>query len=277
MDMSPSTFVRILTFCTALPVLLSGCVTLLGKPAPDFVETTTGMEFVFVKGGTYQMGDAVDGRKREIPVHTVTLQDFAVGMYEVTFGQYDQFCDETGREKPSDNEWGRGERPVINVSWDDANAFAVWLSAKTGLNFSLPSESQWEYFARAGTTSRYWTGDTLPKNIANCQECGSAFDNRMTAPVGSFKPNPWGLYDTAGNVAEWTLDDLHMSYQNAPADGSAWLAPNSDTKIYRGGAWSYPVTGLSASARDWEKRDAKHHDIGFRLIVTGLPLQAAGK
>ncbi|MCK4509931.1 MAG: SUMF1/EgtB/PvdO family nonheme iron enzyme, partial [Desulfuromonadales bacterium] len=246
-------------------------------PTADYIEPTTGMEFVFIKGGTFQMGDASDGQPRETPVHSVTLKDFATGMYEVTFDQYDKFCKATGREKSSDLNWGRGNRPAIYVSWEDAQAFAEWMSTETGLNFSLPSESQWEYFARAGTTSRYWTGGSLEKNKANCRECGSKWDNRMTAPVGSFRPNQWGLYDTAGNVAEWTLDDWHQGYEGAPTDGSAWLGSGADEKIYRGGSWEYSIKELSSATRDWSSKSSRFNMVGFRLILNDFVLQKKNK
>lgn len=269
------TLALVLLASTAL--MLSGCAAMLGKPKADYVEPLTGTKFVFVKGGSFQMGDASDGTARETPVHNVTLGDFAVGIYEVTFEEYDRFCAATGREKPNDEGWGRANRPVINVSWEDANAYAEWLRNQSGLNISLPSEAQWEYFARAGTTGRFWTGDTLPPHQANCRDCGSEFDNRMTAPVGAFKPNPWNLFDTAGNVAEWTLDDWHSGYAGVPGDGSAWLDGDTDEKVYRGGAWDYPLNGLESATRDWAKRSDSFNTVGFRLVINDFVTQPKGK
>lgn len=243
------------------------CAPMITKTDPDFIEPLTSMEFVFIKGGVFKMGDPGTQNKRELPLHDVTLADLHVGMFEVTFAQYDEFCEATGQEKPSDEEWGRGNRPVTNVSWEDANAYAVWLSKETGLNFSLPSESQWEYFARSGSTKEYWTGRKLPTNRANCRDCGSQWDNRMTAPVGSFRPNPWGIYDTAGNVAEWTLDDFENNYNNAPNDGSPLRSTNSTRKALRGGAWSDRASHLKSSARDHGRTNRAHNDTGFRLIL----------
>jgi formylglycine-generating enzyme required for sulfatase activity len=255
---------------TTMAFTLSGCAGLTIKPKADYIEPTTGMKFVFVKGGSFEMGDRAEGHVRETPVHTVTLGDFAAGIFEVTFEQYDKFCEATGREKPDDEEWGRDNRPVINVSWEDAKSYAEWLRQESGLNVSLPSESQWEYFARAGTTSRFWTGDTLPKNMANCSDCGSEFDKRMTAPVGSFKPNPWGLFDTGGNVAEWTLDSWHKGYEGTPPDGSAWSNPDNSEKVYRGGAWDYPQKELKSATRDWTDKSSRYNNIGFRLVINGF-------
>jgi formylglycine-generating enzyme required for sulfatase activity len=225
------------------------------------------MNFVFVPPGTFQMGSLTGKNNRELPVHEVTLPGFAVGMYEVTFAQYDAFCEATGREKPSDEGWGRKNRPVINVRWDDANAYAAWLSKETGLSFSLPSEAQWEYFARAGTTSRYWTGDSLEKGEANCSDCGSKWDDKMTAPVGYFKHNPWRIYDTAGNVHEWCLDDLHRTYQGAPTDGQAWFGGDEQRKVNRGGAWNSAPRYLASHSRDYREKDIPRNSIGFRLVL----------
>lgn len=244
-----------------------GCAPVVTKTTPDFIEPLTSMEFIYVEGGTFKMGDHSGKMKQELPVHEVTLPGFAVGIYEVTFAQHDEFCEATDRDKPSDEGWGRGNRPVVNVSWDDANAYAAWLSKETGLNFSLPSEAQWEYFARAGSSGKYWTGRKLLKNSANCLDCGSQWDGKMTAPAGSFPPNRWGVHDTAGNVAEWTLDDFHNNYQNSPTDGSARIIEGVSRKVYRGGSWRYSSRDLKSSARDWNKKSKGYNYMGFRLIL----------
>lgn len=258
-------------FLSSLLVLvcLSGCASLtFTKPTPDYIEPTTGMEFVFVEGGQFMMGDSFgDGNKSELPVHQVTLDGFAVGMHEVTFDQYDKFCDATGIEKPSDEEWGRGNRPVINVSWHDANAFAEWLSKQNKQKFNLPSEAQWEYFARAGTTGRYWMGNKIGKNAAQCDNCINKFEPKQTVPVGSFRPNPWGIYDTAGNVNEWCQDNRHKNYQGAPDDSSPWLNGSNRRARYRGGSWSTDANWLRSASRDYEGKNQKYNDIGFRLIM----------
>lgn len=251
-----------------------GCAPTLTKTTPDFIEPLTSMDFVFVAGGTFKMGDPEGTFRRELPVHDVTISDFHVSMYEVTFTQYDEFCEATGYEPPYDEGWGRQNRPVINVSWEDANAYAAWLSKETGISFSLPSESQWEYFARAGTTTSYWMGRKIGRNRANCKDCGSQWDNKSTAPVGSFRANPWGVFDTAGNVHEWCLDSLTRGYQGAPQDSQPWLTGDTERRINRGGAWNSYARYLRSSARDNERRNRPSKDIGFRLIMnlpqTGL-------
>ncbi len=134
--------------------------------------------------------------------------------------------------------WGRGNRPVVNVTWDDATAYAQWLSAVTGESYRLPSEAEWEYAARAGTETAYSWGDELGTNKANCDGCGSRWDDdEETAPVGSFAPNAWGLHDMHGNVWEWTGNCWNEGYAGAPADGSAWTDGHCGRRVVRGGSY----------------------------------------
>lgn len=225
------------------------------------------MDFAFVKGGSFQMGS--DQKSDEQPVHTVTVDDLFVGMYEVTFAQFDQYCKTIPQkcEPPSDQKWGRENRPVIYVSWQEANDYAEWLSEKTGHKFRLPTEAEWEYFARAGTETPYWSGTKLSKGLANCSDCGSKWDNTSTAPVGSFRPNPWKIYDTMGNVIEWVKDSYHNNYSNAPSDGSAFIHNTNLRKVQRGGAWSYTAKDSRSTARDYRKANKRTDDAGFRLVL----------
>jgi formylglycine-generating enzyme required for sulfatase activity len=230
-----------------------------------------GPEMVVVPPGSFRMG-SLQGSDFNRPVHGVQIQKpFAIGRYEVTFDEYDQFAIATGRSLPKDGGWGRGRRPVINVSWQDAVEYSKWLSEQTGKRYRLPTEAEWEYAARAGTGTAYWWGNEGWKSgMANCNNCGSQWDNKQTSPVGSFKPNPFGLYDTAGNVYEWVLDLWQYSYLGAPTDGSAWEQKNRDNvgpkRVRRGGSWrSYPEDsrvfhreGVGASDRG--------HNLGFRLV-----------
>ncbi|MGH7845616.1 MAG: formylglycine-generating enzyme family protein, partial [Candidatus Binatia bacterium] len=169
---------------------------------------TGGPEMVVIPAGRFRMGDIQgNGAKDEQPVHEVHIPSrIAVSRYEVTFDQYDDFAKATGRDLPDDEGSGRGRRPVVRISWDDAVAYAKWLSQQTGKNYRLPSEAEWEYAARAGTQTTYWWGNEIKQGLANCIGCGSRWDNQRSAPVGSFKSNPFSLYDTAGNVSEWVQD-----------------------------------------------------------------------
>ncbi len=210
-----------------------------------------------------------DGDSDEQPVHEIIIgYAFEIGKYEVTFDQYDAFANATGRELPSDNGWGRGRQPVINVSWNDAQAYAQWLSKQTGKKYRLPSEAEWEYAARAGTQTRYWWGDDIGQNNANCNGCGSQWDGQQTAPVGSFRPNAFGLYDTAGNVWEWTQDCWHGNYDNAPVDGSAWLEKdggNCGMRVVRGGSWGGRPRDLRSAFRVRNITDVAYNYRGFRI------------
>ena len=159
----------------------------------------------------------------ENPVHTVKIdKPFAIGTHEVTFEEWDQCVEEGGcKHKPDDRDWGRGERPVINVSWMDAKEFVTWLSQKSGQIYRLPSEAEWEYAARGGVNQPYWWGRDIGAKQANCREC-KGDHAQQTLPVGSFKANPYGLYDTAGNAAEWVEDCWNDNYRGAPTNGKAW-------------------------------------------------------
>jgi len=186
--------------------------------------------------------------------------------HEVTFAEYDRFARATGRPRPHDEGWGRGQRPVVNVSWNDAQAYTAWLSGLTGMRYRLPSEAEWEFAARAGSDSFFWWGNILGTNNANCFDCGSRWDNQSTAPVGSFAASPFGLHDTAGNVLEWVADCYHDSYEDAPGDGSAWISGVCDARVARGGAYNKPATAMRASRRNSFSADTRLSFIGFRVV-----------
>lgn len=212
-----------------------------------------------------------DAWEDELPRHRVTIAShFALGCSPVTFEEYDRFARAVGRALPEDENWGRGRRPVINVSWEDGVAYCAWLSAQTGKRYRLPTEAEWEYAARAGTKTRYWWGDDLQQEgrvWANCYNCGSEGGGEQTIPVGSFDPNPFGLYDTAGNVWEWVEDCWHDSYQGAPTDGSAWLEAGAGDcwrRVVRGGSWCDPPGLVRSATRSWETQDYRFN-LGFRL------------
>ena len=244
--------------------------------APDtYIEPVTGMEFVHVPAGTFTMGDAREdladlGRVAELPAHKVTLSGFYIGTTEVTFAQYDIFSRETGRPLADDNGWGRGNRPVINVSWIDALDFALWLSEKTGRIFRLPSESQWEYAARAGTKTRFWWGNEINPALVSVIPQDADPADLKTAPVAAFLANPWGLYDTSGNVWEWCLDRFHENYTGAPNDGSPWLGAQVGTneKVVRGGSYRDRDFYLASATRTYYDEDTRKPHLGFRLVMT---------
>jgi formylglycine-generating enzyme required for sulfatase activity len=233
--------------------------------AADYKESITGMEFAFIKGGAYMMGDIYGSDKYAKPTHKVSIKDFYLGKQEVTFDQYDQFCEDTKREKPDDQGWGRGNRPVINVTWKDAVAFVAWLNKKSVRTFRLPSESEWEYAARAGRSTRFWWGNKPGVGLANCSNCVKEKPS-STTPVGSFSSNPLGLYDMNGNVYEFVADDWHENYNGAPADGSAWLDGDTKNRVSRGGCWYYEADEMTSSRRNWDF-DEPYNYQGFRVVL----------
>ncbi len=233
----------------------------------SYTEPTTGMEFIAIKGGTFVMGDILRKEGDSSPPHRVTVKDFWIGKYEVTFAQYDTFCEATNRKKPDDQGWGRGNRPVINVSWEDAVAFTEWLSKKAGRTFRLPSEAQWEYAARAGKSSAYWWGQQAEQNLSVCLDCGNQTDKRMTAPVGSLSSNAWGLFDILGNVSEWTFDKAHEGYNNAPTNDDPWLENGLEYRVVRGGSYRSVIANLKVYFRDWYEQDSASTETGFRVVI----------
>ena len=260
-------------------------------PPPVFIEP----DMARLPGGKFLMGSPKQEQgfiDDEGPQHWVTIAPFALGKTEVTFDEYFAFVQATGRKLPDDAGFGRGKRPVINVSWDDAQAYAAWLSEKTGKQYRLPTEAEWEYAARAGSqTARYWGDDRDNrlacafanvydrKNQAEIQKryswAGTSFDcdddYPFTAPVGQFKPNAWGLYDMLGNVWEWVADCYHDNYQGAPTDGRSWedkVACQSGRRVLRGGSWGYGPPGVRAAYRNWDTPGTRNYLLGFRLART---------
>ena len=210
------------------------------------------------------------------PIHKVRIDYLlAVGMYPVTFDEWDACVSDggCGGYRPDDEGWGRGALPVINVSWEDAQNYVKWLSWKTGKGYRLLSESEWEYVARAGTRTRYWWGDEIDRNRANCNECGSRWDNKRTASVGSFSANTFGLYDVHGNVQEWVEDCWNDSYDGAPEDGSAWVSEDCDCyqRVLRGGSWSYLPRNLRSTSRNRYATGNRNNFNGFRVARTLTP------
>ena len=247
----------------------------VGPPGTKFRDCPECPELVVVPAGTYRMGsERGDSDSDEKPVHEVRIgYPLAVGVYEVTFGEWDACVSGggCGGYRPGDEGWGLGRRPVINVSWDDAKAYVGWLSRKTGEEYRLLSESEWEYVARAGTRTRYWWGDEIGRNRANCDGCGSRWDEQKTAPVGSFAPNGFGLHDVHGNVWEWVKDCWNESYVGAPTDGSAWESGECGRRVLRGGSWFNSPWSLRSAHRGWDSSGNRSYRYGFRVARTLTP------
>lgn len=235
------------------------------KPGEVFRDCTDCAEMVVVPAGEFDMGGGE--LPFEKPQHKVTIANpFAIGRSEVTFDEWD-LCYSAGgcKNRPGDHGWGRGKRPVIDVSWDDAKGFVAWLSRSSGKNYRLPSEAEWEYAARAGTVSAYWWGRDVGKGNANCEGCGGS-PTPSTTPSRSFRPNAFGLYDTSGNAAEWVEDCWNDSYRNAPRDGSVWTSGDCQLRVLRGGSFASKPNLVRSTSRFRYDRDVRYYANGFRVV-----------
>ncbi len=246
-------------------------------PAPAPASRTTiqdplraggvGPVMVLLEGGEFLMGaDPASPDNAAKPQHPVRVRPVAVGRFEVTFEEFDRFVQSTGREAPNDAGRGRGNLPVVNVSWNEARAYAAWLSEQTGRTYRLPTEAEWEYAARAGQKGVYWWGSAIGSGNANCFNCGTEWDGLQPAPAGSFKANPFGLNDTSGNVAEWVQDCYFPSYDGAPNDGSSWEAGTCTERVVRGGSFASSAKALRTSSRERFSLDTRLDNLGFRLV-----------
>ncbi len=240
-------------------------------------------EMVVLPAGEFMMGSPASEERRwdnEKPRHRVTIAKlFAVGKYEVSFAEWEA-CRRAGgcSRNPDDRGWGRGNRPVIRVSWDDTQEYVRWLSRKTGERYRLLSESEWEYAARAGTTTPFHFGNTISTDQANYNGIGTYGSGRTgvyrerTVAVGSFPANRFGLHDMHGNVEEWVEDCWHGSYAGAPADGSAWTrGGRCDYRVLRGGSWYFKPRYLRSANRFRSNSENRSGFTGFRVARTLAP------
>jgi formylglycine-generating enzyme required for sulfatase activity len=246
------------------------------KLGVDFTECSNGCpRMIVVAADKFTMGSPDDEGwpKDERPQREVKIvTPFAVGRTAVTFAEWD-FCVVAGAcPKVSDpHGWGRGDRPVIRVSWEEARGYAKWLKKMTGKEYRLLTEAEWEYAARAGTTTRYPWGNEIGKGNANCDGCGSQWDKKQTAPVGSFKPNAFGLYDMHGNVFQWVEDCYKENYEGAPTDGDAVISSDCNRRVVRGGSLLRSPDYVRSAYRNWNSSGNRLTDVGFRVGRTLTP------
>lgn len=236
------------------------------QPGDGFRDCAECPEVVVVPAGEFVMGS--DGRyKYEKPPHTVRLERaFAIGRHEITFDEWQACVDGGGcKETPDDHKWGRGRRPIINISWFEAKRYLEWLSTTTGHTYRLPSEAEWEYAARGGTTTAYSWGEDVGATNANCRTCAPEISHK-TYPVGTFKPNPFGLYDVHGNVWEWTEDCWNPNHQDAPTDGSPRLDGKCTYRVTKSGSWYYVSTNVRSAYRGKFMARAFSYGIGLRVL-----------
>jgi formylglycine-generating enzyme required for sulfatase activity len=228
---------------------------------------------VVIPAGEFTMGSPPSEMQAEAQHRVTIAAPFAVSKFEITFAQWDACVKGGGCEgyRPDDEGWGRGKRPVINVTWDNAKSYVGWLARKTGKRYRLLTEAEWEYAARAGTSSRYSTGDTISPSQANYDGSGdgsgpSQANRQKTVPVGSFRANAFGLYDMHGNAMEWVEDCWHTEYTaDAPTNGSAWVDGDCNGRVMRGGSWEDSQSELRSAARTGEYKENTSYVDGFRV------------
>jgi len=245
------------------------------KPGDRFRECANDCpEMIVIPAGEFMMGSPVNKEGRlsneddgDGHQHKVTIaRPFAVSKFDVTFADWNACVSVGGCPQASDPGWERGtRRPFTYVGWDDAQTYAAWLSRMTSRTYRLLTEAEWEYAARAGKQTAYYWGDEIGKDNANCADCGSQWDGHETSPVGSFKPNAFGLYDMAGNVWQWVQDCYHDNYNGAPMNGSAWTAGDCSRRVVRGGSWANNPEVLRSAVRAWYISVFKADYLGFRV------------
>lgn len=248
------------------------------KPAPalklkEFNDRLNGSgigpRMIELPAGSFEMGSSgLSVAADERPRRTVTFSSFAISKFEITFAEYERFANATGRKRPNRGSLDKKTHPVFSVSWAEADAYTKWLSRKTGHDYRLPSEAEWEYAAAAGTATPYWWGRDTGSNRAHCFDCTPGTPARQPMPIGRFPANPFGLHDTAGNVLEWVGDCYHSNYTDAPTDGSVWSGGDCNYRVARGGAYRSPMSSIRTTKRAKFRASGSYDTVGFRVVRT---------
>lgn len=227
----------------------------------------SGPMMVIVPAGSYRMGSSSSVSQDERPVHLVKVAGLAVGKYEVRVDEFRRFARSSGLELHPALQQARADHPVTYVTWDEALAYTKWLTEETGRAYRLPSEAEWEYFARAGSEGLYWWGFHFKAGVAHCFDCDTGLDPRSPTNVGRFTPNGFNLHDTAGNVMEWVYDCYHTSYQGAPSDGAVFEGGKCGWRVARGGSYAQPLTSMRSAKRNKLKSAKRFGRTGFRVVA----------
>jgi formylglycine-generating enzyme required for sulfatase activity/class 3 adenylate cyclase len=220
-------------------------------------------ETVAVRGGSFAMGSNEDNSEK--PIHQVTIKPFAIGKYPVTVREWNECA---AAKACAFAAAGQDDAPVTNVSWTDAQQYVTWLTVATKKPYRLPSEAEWEYAARAGAQTKYWWGEKLQPGMASCKDCTEIAAADQPIKVGSFKPNPFGLYDMGGGVDQWVEDCWHKNYQGAPADGSSWNGGDCASHVLRSGSWKNDARYVRPANRDSYDTNVRYPTHGFRVALT---------
>jgi formylglycine-generating enzyme required for sulfatase activity/class 3 adenylate cyclase len=247
----------------AAPTPATKQAALQGAPSPQPAAAVREPDMNLLRGGTFVMGSNEDITEK--PVHQVTVKPFAISRYPVSVREWNECA---AAKACAFVAAGKDDAPVTNVSWADARQYVAWLSSATHKAYRLPSEADWEYAARAGTQSRFWWGEEFQPGMANCKNCTDIAAAEQPVKVGSFKPNPFGLYDMGGGVDQWVEDCWHKSYHGAPADGSAWGEGDCASHVIRSGSWKNDQRYVRPANRDSYDTNVRYPTHGFRVALS---------
>jgi formylglycine-generating enzyme required for sulfatase activity/class 3 adenylate cyclase len=220
-------------------------------------------ETIPLRGGTFAMGSNEEASEK--PVHHVTIKPFAISKYPISVREWNECA---AAKACTFTATGKEDAPVTNVSWSDAKQFVAWLAGATQKPYRLPSEAEWEYAARGGTQSKYWWGDQLQPGMANCKNCTDVAAAEQPVKVGSFKANPFGLYDMGGGINQWVEDCWHKTYQGAPSDGSSWSSGDCGSRVIRSGSWKNDASYVRPASRDSYDTNVRYPTHGFRVALS---------
>jgi len=218
-------------------------------------------EMVPLPGGTFTMGSNDD--PSEMPIHQITIKPFAISRFPITVREWSECVAAKACAYVPD---GAGDAAVANLSWNDAQQFITWLTQTTQKSFRLPSEAEWEYAARGRTTTKFWWGEHIQAGMAGCRGCGESREATQPAKVGSFKPNPFGLFDMGGSIGQWVNDCWHKNYQGAPTDGSSWVERDCESRVVRSGSWKNDPSYVRPASRDHYDMRVRYPTHGFRVV-----------
>jgi formylglycine-generating enzyme required for sulfatase activity/class 3 adenylate cyclase len=232
-------------------------------PAAQSASVAREPEMSSLRGGTFAMGSNEDISEK--PIHQVTIKPFAMSKYPITVREWNECA---AAKACAFTATGKDDVPITNVSWSDAKQFVTWLAGATHKPYRLPSEAEWEYAARGGTQTKYWWGDQPQPGMANCKNCGDVAGAEQPVKVGSFKPNPFGLYDMGGGVDQWVEDCWHKTYQGAPSDESPWVAGDCASHVIRSGSWKNDFPYVRPANRDNYDTSVRYPTHGFRVALS---------
>jgi formylglycine-generating enzyme required for sulfatase activity len=215
-----------------------------------------------LRGGSFIMGSSDDITEK--PTHQVTIKPFAISQYPISVREWNECA---AVKACAFVATGKDDAPITNISWSDAKQFVAWLAGATRKAYRLPSEAEWEYAARGGTQTKYWWGDQFQSGMANCKNCTDIPAPEQPIKVGSFRPNPFGLYDMGGGVDQWVEDCWHKNYQGAPSDGSPWVEGDCVSHVIRSGSWKNDARYARPANRDSYDTNVRYPTHGLRVAL----------